>query len=232
MIDAYFYLPVEKMDKVLGCGMKLSEWFTREAVIRGESKKCIAALLHPKDDYEGYRSDKIKCIKLELPSESCYIADRSLYLVGLENPNAMKIYMKSIRPVKEYLFGSFRLPECLVTGTVIAEQICLLDKRMDAPLLFSSSEELYINNIIESYKEKHSHFNDTLIYYFYCKLAETGKVDKLEDVSNGVALFLDKSTDNYVIVKIPDIIEYTKDRDREKDIEKEKGKNDEGRNTG
>ncbi|MDF2524385.1 MAG: hypothetical protein K0R31_2026 [Clostridiales bacterium] len=208
MVDAYFYLPAEKLEDVMNCGMKLSEWFNREAVICGELRKCISALLHPKDDYLGYKSDKIQCIKLEVSSESCYVADRSLYLIGLENSDVRDLYTKSIRPVKEYLFGSYRLPECLIIGTVIAEQISLLDKRMDSPLLFNSSEELYINNILELYKEKHSNFNDTLIYYFYCMLKEKGKVDKIEDTGSNVAVFRDKDTGLYTTVKIPEIKEY------------------------
>lgn len=208
MFDAYFYLPEEKVDNVLDCGMKLSEWFNRDAFIKGEPRRCIAALLHPKDDYAGYRSEKIQCIKLELPLESCYIADQSLYLVGAENSSAREMYMKSILPAKEYVFGSYRLPECLITGTIIAEQISLLDKRMDSPLLFNSSEELYINNIIESYRENHSDINDTLIYYFYSKLADSGKVDKIEDIKSRLAVFKNRSTGAYVTVKIPNLEDY------------------------
>ncbi|MCR4435017.1 MAG: hypothetical protein QHH06_06505 [Clostridiales bacterium] len=208
MIEVYYYLPSNEIEQAVECGIKLSRWFDKEVLIRGESKKCLSALLNPKDDPGRYRSGQYRCVKLQLLSNYCFVADKYLYDAGLHYPGIMKLYEESVVPVEEYIFGSYRLPECLVTSTVVPGQISLLDKRLDSPVLFSSSEELYVNNIIEAYKEAHQDFNDTLLYYFYCRLAQMGKVDKMEDDKKKIAIFLDRENRKSFTVKIPDMEDY------------------------
>ncbi|MCX7841551.1 MAG: hypothetical protein N2489_00560 [Clostridia bacterium] len=208
MVEVYYYLPVQHADNVIDCGLKLSDWFDKEVRIGGDLKKCLSALLNPKDDLEKYRSSEYKCVKLELSPNYCYAADKALFVAGHNYPQVMELYEKSIIPVKDYRFGSYRLPECLVTSTVIAGHISPLDKRLDSPVLFDNSEELYINNIIEAYKEEHDDFNHCLLYFFYCRLAEIGKVDKIEDNRNRIAVFTDKQSGSVTTIRIPDVWEY------------------------
>lgn len=205
MIDVYFYLQENEAENVLSCGLKLSEWFDKEVIIQGESRRCISALLNPKDDSEKYKSEKLRCLRLELAPEYCYIADGYLYRVAENSPEVMDLYLRTITPAKEYVFGTYRFPECLVTSTIISEQIRLMDKRRDSPILYENSEDLYISNIIESYKEEHDDFNDILMYYFYSKLAEIGKVDKIVDSKNNLALFLNRDQGSVYSSKIPDL---------------------------
>ncbi|MCX7708749.1 MAG: hypothetical protein N2484_02750 [Clostridia bacterium] len=204
MVEVYFYLPVDKVGEVVECGLKLSDWYSKEIVINGDVKKCLSALLNPKDDIEKYKSNDYKCVKLELSPNYCFAADKYLYVAGQNSPKVMEMYHDSIIPVKEYIFGSYRLPECLVTSTVIAGHISVLDKRLDSPILFDNSEDLYINNILEAYKEEHDDFIDCLLYNFLAKLAETGKVDKIEDTENKIAIFIEKGSNKGFTVKIPD----------------------------
>lgn len=208
LVEVYFYLPSDKAGEIVECGLKLSDWYSREVRIDGDVKKCLSALLNPKDDIEKYKSSEYKCVKLELSPNYCFAADKYLYLAGQNSPEIMEMYEKSVIPVKEYIFGSYRLPECLVTSTVIAGHISVLDKRLDSPVLFDNSEDLYINNILEAYKEEHDDFNDCLLYNFYSKLAEAGKVDKIEDVEKRIAVFIEKSSGKAVTVKIPDFGQY------------------------
>lgn len=205
MVEVYFYIPVEKLDSAVECGLKLSVWSDREVEIEGSMKRCMSALLNPKDDVAKYRAENLKCIKLELSPDYCYVADRHLYRIGLKFPQVMEMYKKSIMPIEKYIFGNYRLPECLITSTVIEGQITVLDKRLDSPILFNSSEELYTNNIIEAYKEENEDFNDTILYYFYSKLAECGKVDRIEDRDKGMAVFMDRLRGRAFTIKIPDI---------------------------
>lgn len=208
MVEVYYYLPADEVNDVIECGLKLSKWYDKEVAINGDIKKCLSALLNPKDDIVKYRSDEYRCVKLELAPHYCFAADKFLYLVGKNFPKVMDLYNKSVVPVKDYIFGSYRLPECLVTSTVIAGHISLLDKRLDSPVLFDNSEELYINNILEAYREEHADFNDCLLYNFYCKLAEIGKVDKIEDIEKKIAVFVPKGKGKAVTVKIPDMSLY------------------------
>jgi len=205
MVDVYYFLPSEEVANAVDCGLKLSKWFQKEVVINGENKKCMSALLNPKDDMEKYKSAEYKCVKLEVSSNSCYIADEYLYKMGLKSPVVMDLYLKSIIPVEKYIFGMYRLPECLVTSTVIAGQIGVLNMKLDLPVLFDNSEELYINNIIQTYTEEHNDFTDAMLYSFYCMLAEKGKVNKKEDIENGIAVFIAKNDGKTFTVRIPDL---------------------------
>lgn len=202
----YYYVPAEEVENAVLCGLKLSKWYDREVPINGESKKCLTAFLNPKDDMEKYRSDRYKCLKLEILPKYCFVADRYLYLMGLSNPAAMEMYYSSIMPVEDYVFGTYRLPECLVTSTVIGEYISVLEKKLGPPILFENSEELYLNNIMEAYQEKNTAFIDALLYCFYSRLAELGKLKKMEDKEKKVAVFFgEPEVRKHTIIKIPEL---------------------------
>ncbi len=205
MVEVYFYLPGGNVGNAVECGIKLSEWYSKEVLIEGDRKKCISALLNPRDDAERYVSSDYKCLKLEIMPKYCFAADSLLYQVGLNNPEVMDMYYRSIIPIEQYNFGRFRLPECLVTSTVISDYVSILDKRLDSPILFNNSEELYVGNIIEAFKEKHGDFNDALLYYFFSKLADTGVFRKIEDKLAKTAVFSDTRSGQTYTVRIPDL---------------------------
>ena len=209
MIEVYFYIPVNEVDNAVECGLKLSQWHNREVFIGGDLKRCISTLLNPRDDMKRYRSDHFRCLKLELPPARCYAADSCLYSIGSNHAEVMRLYMKSIIPLSEYGFGTYRLPECLVTTTVLPDQISILKKGLDSPILFANSEELYINNVIEAYRESHDHFNDTMLYCFYSRLADQGWMAKIEDVESRMAVFTGRGAGDTVTLRIPDIAEYS-----------------------
>lgn len=208
MVEVYYYIPVDKVENAVTCGIKLSEWYDREVNIGGSAKRCITTLLNPRDDYEKYTSPDHKCLKLEIMPKYCFAADKFLYNAGVTFPGMMEIYNRSIIPVENYNFGRYRLPECLVTSTIISDFVSILDKRLDSPILFNSSEELYMNNIIEGYKEAHNDFIDAMLYSFYSKLAEAGKVKLMEDTFSGVAIFIDERDGRTYTLKKPDLENY------------------------
>ena len=205
MVEVYYYVPNEEVENAVQCGLKLSKWFDKEVMIDGESRKCLTAFLNPKDDMEKYTSARYRCVKLEILPKYCFVADSYLYRMGLSNPAAMELYYASIMPVEDYVFGFYRLPECLVTSTVIGENISLLGEKLGPPLLFDNSEELYLNNIMEAYQEEHIAFIDAMLYCFYSKLTEVGKLKKVEDVENRVAVFFDVSGSKRYTIKIPEM---------------------------
>ncbi|MCX8130762.1 MAG: hypothetical protein N3I35_11760 [Clostridia bacterium] len=208
MIEVYYYIPVEEAGNAVECGLKLSKWFDKEVVVNGEIKKCISALLNPRDDLEKFRSAGLKCIKLELSPSYCFVADNSLYEIGTNSADIMKVYEKSVIPAENYVFGTYRMPECLVTCTVIPGQISALDRHLDSPILYNNSEELYVNNIIEGYKEENIDFNDTMLYCFYSKLSEEGVFTRVEDKEKGLAAFTDVKAGKVYTIKIPDLRAY------------------------
>ncbi len=202
-MDVYYYIDANKAEIALDCGLKLSENYSKIININDVEKRCISTLLNPKDDMEKYKSSEYRCLKFELPTDICIVADKYLYIVGSSSEEAMKLYVESIKPIKDYAFGTFRLPECLVSSTILPEQISILDKRLDAPILYDNSEDLYINNIIEINKERHNDFQGILLYCFYLKLAESNKVKMIVDKDNKIAVFIDNENSNTVTLKVP-----------------------------
>lgn len=208
MVDIYFYIPKNKLEYIVDCGLKLSDWFDREIPLNGEMRKCISMLLNPRDDIEKYKSEDYECLKIEVEPQYCYIADRFLYEASEISRNARELYIKTIIPVESYIFGMYRLPECLVLSTLISNQIGVVDKRLDSPVLFESSEKLYTSNMLEIYREENENFNDALLYYFFNKLAEIKKVDKIEDKDKKIAVFFDRACDKTFCIRIPDENKY------------------------
>lgn len=203
MAEVYYYIPASEAGYIVECGLKLSRWYDREVFIDGVKKKCISTLLNPKDDMEKYNNNDLVCIKLKILSKYCYVADRYLYNTGVDIPEVIELYLSSIIPIERYVFGFHRLPECLVTTTVIEGQVSIMNKIQDSPVLVNSSEELYIYNLIEMNKERYLDFEDASLYYFYSNLADFEKIDKIEDKKKEVAIFIDREVGRAIPIKIP-----------------------------
>jgi len=208
MVEVYFYIPVQRADNAVECGMKLSEWYSREVELEGERKKCISALLNPRDDHERYMSQDHRCLKLEVQSKYCFAADSLLYEPGLVYPEVMEMYKHSIIPIEKYTFSDYRLPECLITSTIIGENIRVLGRGLDTPVLYNNSQELYFNNILEDFREEHDDFDDSLLYHFFKRLHMDGKVNCIEDSKSGLAVFRDNRKNRTYTLKIPNMGRY------------------------
>lgn len=208
MVNLYYYIPIEQAGHIVECGLKLSRWFDREEFIEGQYEKCMSALLNPKDDTEKYYSNHLVCINIEVQPNYCFIGDKYLYNSGLEHSDIMSMYRESIVPVKKYVFGTYRLPECLVTSTVIGGNISILNKSLDLPVLYENSEKLYINNTIEFYKDEYDEFNNDALYYLHLKLVEAGKFSKIEDCKNNTTIFIENSSKKPFIFTNPDLSAY------------------------
>ena len=208
MVEVYFYLPSGNVENAVECGVKLSDWYSKEIELDGGIRKCISALLNPRDDMKKYMSSEFKCLKMEIMTKYCYIADGLLYKTGLTNGEAMDMYLRTIVPVEKYSFGYFRLPECLVVSTVIGDYVSILDKRLDSPVLYNNSEELYVGNIMEDFKEKYNNFNDALLYSFFLKLAQNGAYRVIVDEDGGIAVFIDNADEKVYTIRIPDLGSY------------------------
>jgi hypothetical protein len=202
MPEVYYYAKSEDISDIIDCGLKLSAFYDKEVEIEGEKKLCFAALINPKDDSALYKSDTHTCLKLQVKSNYCFVADRFLYETCLNSGTGLELYYKSVIPVEKYTFGTYRSPECLVTTTVLAGDASVLGKRMDSPILYENSELLYINNIIEEFRERLEGFDDSMLYYFFDKLADLSEVDKIEN--SGKSIFIDKKGRTFCIKK-PDI---------------------------
>lgn len=209
MADVFFYVPQEKQDDIVECGLKLSEWKVRDQELPfGVLKKpCIITSLHPKDN-EQFKNSMYSCLKLNVSPDSCYVADSDLYKLSMKE-NFKKYYLNSMVLLKDYKFGSYRSPECLVFSTILPEDISALGKGLNAPLLFESSEALYINNILFKYNEKFEDFNQVLLYSFCVLKEKNGDMTRFDTTDNKVSVFINNKDKSVITVEIPQIEKYT-----------------------
>lgn len=203
MPEVYYYVNSQAVSNIIDCGLKLSTFYDKEAEIDGEKKLCFCGLLNPKDDMELYRSEQYTCLKIQVKGTQCFVADRFLYDNAQKAGRGMEFYYKSIIPVERYIFGQYRIPECLITTTILAGEAVLLDKRMDSPVIYTNSEELYRNNILQELREQNPEIDDCLLYYYFNRLAETKKLDKIDNNESGTTVFTDGNGRTYC-VKSPD----------------------------
>jgi len=161
-MDAYLYIPSTEKTDALMCGIKLSVWGEKTLILNGYPAQCISALLNPRDDIKKYKSSDYACLRVDIKPESCYIADKSLY----GSKELDELYAKSIISPKDYVFGTYRNPECLISRTILPENLSDADKPQGCPLLYQNSEELYVNNLLEKFKENSPDFNETILSLF------------------------------------------------------------------
>lgn len=204
MAPVYFYVPASEALSLAECGLKLSRWYEKELVIEGFMKKCICAFLNPKDDFEKFRDDSYTCLMLEVSQEYCFAADKSLFDSTGKDREIMEYYISSILSLKDYVYGSYRMPECLITATVIPGQIKLMNKARDIPVLFDNSEELYLNNLTEITREKYRDFTETGLYCYFDRLAARGAMTRIIKEGTGIAVFVEKGSKRAYAIKIPD----------------------------
>ena len=202
MPEVYYYVKSEDVSNIIDCGLKLSTYYNKEVIVEGEKRLCFSGLINPKDDLKLYESNSFRCLKLQVKSEKCFVADRFIYETA--QGQDIELYYKTIVPIEQYMFGTYRLPECLITTTILAGEATVLDKRMDSPVLYSNSEELYINNILQELREKYAETGDLLLYFFLDKLAELAELDKIENRNTGSSVFKNQAGRTYCIKK-PDL---------------------------
>lgn len=209
MAVVYFYVPVDKANDVIECGLKLSEWKDREQQTPWNSgpQPCFCALLHPDDDKRN-RDPAYQCIKINVPAEDCVIADGDLYKLSMEYPEIKQKYIDTMVPLNRYIFGSFRNPECLIFTTILGDQISVYGKGLDDPILYENSETLYVNNLLERYNDRYSGINRVLLYCFLLAQSQNGLLEGLYSDSEGLAFFLDKGANRYVTIPVPDLKKY------------------------
>lgn len=200
-IDVYCHISVDRADNVVDCGLKLSDMADREIMLNGMSKRCFQAYLSPEDDADFFEQNDYRCIKIQVRKSVCRMADGFLYEMGKTNEDAMKLYEKSIIPVENYVFGIYRKPVCLITTTMIPGEITLLNKNLDAPVLFRKSEELYVNNIIESFRYEKDNFYDSLLFSYFAYLEQNAQAVRVQSEDGRMVVFKLKDKDELYCIR-------------------------------
>ncbi|MGI6123086.1 MAG: hypothetical protein ACOYIG_02710 [Acetivibrionales bacterium] len=205
MADLYFFVHKDKIEDVVDCGLKLSEWYDREIAIPeiGDNRKVIKTFLNPRDDLKKLKDTQFRCLRLQVELEYCWVADASLYRMGQEDSGIMEQYLNNIVPLKDYCFGTFKNPEALVLTSVLPEYIEVTGVALDIPLLYENSETLYLVNLLEKYEQLHNDSGNHLLYAFFTYLESKGEVSRFEDKEHKNVVFFYKDSKEYTVLRIP-----------------------------
>jgi hypothetical protein len=115
----------------------------------------------------------------------------------------MERYLRTLVPLSDYRFGVFRNPECLVFTSILPDQIEVTGKVQDTPVLFESSESLYLGNLLEQVEQQHQDSGNTLIYAYCCYRESKGSMYRMENQELGITVFVDPETDAYIVTRTP-----------------------------
>ncbi|HBN83197.1 MAG TPA: hypothetical protein DDZ89_05080 [Clostridiales bacterium] len=200
MAEVYKHVLKEHAQDIIICGLKLSQ-YGLITIRNGESMtRFIPAFFNPKDEVPYYGKDEYACLRITIPNNYCKVGND--FLRNDNNSVLNDLFVKSIIPVEEYQFGTYRNPVCLISRTVQDGEIALTGKHLDYPVIVDDSEELYLHNIINNKTEKNSDWLDAVLYSYYCDLADKGHIVKIESYDSGISVFINKDR-QIITLKMP-----------------------------
>lgn len=175
MATIYFYVKSSKLNETLRYGIKLSENFSHRLPIKGLEKKCMVGLLNPKDDINKFQSDDFVCLKLNLYPEQCFIINEVALVIP---PKEYEII-----GLKDYKYGDIESPRVLFTCSILPEEITLLNKTIDEPLLFDNSKDLYYQIKIAKMMDE---LEPSEIYFALCEYIDYKESKALSNLENSL----------------------------------------------
>lgn len=197
-MEAFFYIPKNRESDVLNLGLRLREWGNRTVNVSGTGKLYIAMLLNPKDDLLKYNDNNYVPLKIDVNPNETFVADGAIYRDdGYNNLNnnsgeedeVVDLYARSMTLLNKYIFGTFRMPECLIPKSILSEEISVLDKRIDVPVLYNSSEEFYLEHEIERCNQTYDNFLDKLLYHYYEHMVSIGMANRYYSNDNDIVIY-------------------------------------------
>ena len=195
MMQVYIHLPRHEAARAIAGGIKLSEKKERDFTYHGLQYNCFAGWLHPNDDAAHLASEDeggASCLRLNIDARYCFVEDQDL---------------GTIKPFAKYRLGEFRRPQCLVCCTVLPSRIKLQGRRLDEPLLYENSHELYIENLQAILDGQYQSFKNDQLCGFFTLLAKDGRFRRIE--KDDCVLFV--SNDGSYSFAKPDVAKYERD---------------------
>lgn len=180
-VKAFYFINKDELEEVLECGLKRDKQRTKTIPVHGIDVSCFEAYLHPADYHA--KNDNVVPVKIIIPDNKMFIADDSL--VG-------KRYEQSIVPQEQYKIGTYRVPRCLITCTILPYMIEKYDANKDEALLYHSSEQLYCNRLFYNADDASDAFKDIALYAYYTSNDVADRYISEED--NDYILFISKET--------------------------------------
>lgn len=175
MATIYFYVNSSKLNETLRYGIKLSQNFLYNIPIKGVEKKCMVGLLNPKDEIHKFQSEEYVCLKLNLYPEQCYIINEVSLIIPPKEYEIINL--------KDYKYGEFESPRVLFSCSILPEEITLLNKTIDEPLLFDNSKDLYYQIKIEKIMDE---LAPSEIYFALCEYVDYKESKALSNLENSL----------------------------------------------
>lgn len=176
MADIYCYIKNSNLESCLKYGIKLSVYYHDNVKVNSTSKQYILGYLNPKDNLEKFNSDSYTCIRATLNNDYLFITDISLM--------DSSYFEEGLIPIEEYKFGTFRNPIVLIFCSILSNQINKTNKIIDVPVLYDSSEEIYLKNSIETLSNIVT--DKILLEYLLDKLSKENKIEKIILENNNI----------------------------------------------
>ena len=132
-----------------------------------------------------------RLLSIEIDTDDCFIADKVLYDYSTVDEKFIEVYHMSLIPMKDYKFGMYRKPECLIGKSILPGDISIREGPLGAPLLAQSSKEVYIENKLREIEEKLGSEKEMLLYFYYEKLHEKGFVKKYYNKNSEFSIYKD-----------------------------------------
>lgn len=193
MLNAFCYVKADTVEEIIECGLKLQDHYVRQVRISGLEKKCILAYLNPAD-CQSYHDEGYSIIKVRLPKQATFVGEGAYF-----EASNMEEYEKSLILLSDYHLSMYRKPECLITSTLLPDQISSFDRRRDEPILYESSEEIYLSRFFKDAKEADERFRDYALEAYYDRLAEKGDLIK-EDFFE-YCRYIDEKYEKSIIIR-------------------------------
>jgi len=206
MAGVFFQIRNDAVADAVQCGLKLSEHADRELVLPGETKarRVMSAWLHPDDLPHMEQGSGLSCLRLDMDPERCHVGDADLYRLGLHYPALMQQYQKTLVLFRDYRFGTFRAPECLITNSVLDTQIEVAGRAIGFPVVFENSATLYLRACMGSYEETLQDGGNALLFA-WCRLLESkGLMERFSDETGTKEIFRSKRTGEIMVLAVPD----------------------------
>lgn len=184
MADVYFYIKKEELNNSLKYGIKLSKNYNGQTIINNINKKYIQGLLNPKDDLEKFNSTEFCCIRATISNDYLFVCDKSLLNSDYFSDNVI--------PISDYKFGYYRTPIILIVCSLLPEQLNTINKIIDVPVLYNSSQELYLENAIENLKLDTDNCNEIILNSLLEALEKKGILSK-KYLDNTTILYQDSN---------------------------------------
>ena len=173
--NVYIYVKKNLVTNCLKYGMKLSDYSNVIIKVDNEVyKKGIHAYFTPRD-CNLYYNDEYSILRISIIDNSLRIFtfnNNNINLVSDNNINNSYNLKKEIIQIDsrinnsnsnsnsnlinlhDYILGDFSYPELLISSSIMNENICIYNKILDVPLLFTTSNEFYNAKLEETFVQE------------------------------------------------------------------------------